>query len=75
MAVSSHRLNLLAAIFFPIAALSSIFGMNVSHGLEAYPGPWLFWGTLGVGFVSGLLLTLLIARRPSPPPDSSASNR
>jgi hypothetical protein len=72
MAVSAHRLNLLAAIFFPIAALSSIFGMNVSHGLEGYyPGPWIFWGTLGVGFVTGLLLTLLIARRPVPPPDAA----
>jgi Mg2+ and Co2+ transporter CorA len=67
MAVSAHRLNLLAALFFPIAALSSIFGMNAKHGLEAFPSPWIFWGVLGVGFLSGLILTLVIAKKPTPP--------
>jgi len=67
MSVSAHRLNLLAAVFFPIAALSSVFGMNLSHGLESYPSTWLFWGVLGAGFLSGLFLTPVIAKRPRPP--------
>jgi hypothetical protein len=68
MAVSSHRLNLLAAIFFPIASLSSVFGMNLSNGLDAWQTPALFWGILGAGLISGLLLTLIVAKKPTPPP-------
>ena len=30
MAVSTHRLNLLAAFFFPVAALSGILGVNLA---------------------------------------------
>lgn len=63
MAVSAHRLNLLAAIFFPIATLSAIFGMNLEHGLPLQ-SPGAFWGVLLIGLVSGMLLTLLIASRP-----------
>ena len=66
MAMSAHRLNLLAALFFPITAISSIFGMNFSSGLEGLPGTWLFWGILAGGFLSGLLLTQVIARKPKP---------
>lgn len=47
---SAHRLNLLAALFFPIATVAAIFGMNLNHGLETLD-PWLFWvlPILGVG--------------------------
>lgn len=34
MAVSSHRLNILAAFFFPMVTLSALFGVNLKHGLE-----------------------------------------
>lgn len=34
MAVSSHRLNILAAFFFPMVTLSTLFGVNLKHGLE-----------------------------------------
>lgn len=67
MAASAHRLNLLAAVFFPIAALSSIFGMNLVHPLAELPAPLGFWGVLAVGFVSGLILTAAVARRPVAP--------
>lgn len=63
MAVSAHRLNLLAAIFFPIATLSAIFGMNLNHGLSPH-SPATFWTVLVVGLVSGTLLTIVIANRP-----------
>ncbi|MBX9952688.1 MAG: hypothetical protein K2Y39_26170 [Candidatus Obscuribacterales bacterium] len=66
MAMSAHRLNLLAALFFPVTAISSIFGMNFPSGLESIPGQWLFWGILGGGFMTGVLLTQLIAKKPQP---------
>lgn len=64
MAVSAHRLNLLAAIFFPVATLSAVFGMNLEHGLPQQSQA-AFWGVLVIGLVSGMFLTLLIAGRPT----------
>lgn len=67
MAVSAHRLNLLAALFFPITALSSVFGMNIANGLELFSTKVMFWGVLGFGFLIGLMLTMLIAKKPTLP--------
>lgn len=55
MAVAAHRLNLLAALFFPIATIAAVFGMNLRHGFEATNlDPMLFWLVvllgLGLGF-------------------------
>jgi hypothetical protein len=75
MAVAAHRLNLLAAIFFPIATLSAIFGMNLEHGLDIGGNPFAFWGVLLVGFVSGLLLTTAIAARPARPEARAAGQK
>jgi len=53
-AEAQHRLNLLAALFFPVTAIGSILGMNLHTGLEGAP-PAVFWVVLvlsfGVGFV------------------------
>ena len=51
---ASHRLNILAALFFPLTAIASVFGMNLTHGLNQH-SPVMFWlifvaGT-GLGFV------------------------
>ena len=54
MAVAAHRLNAMAAIFFPIATLATIFGMNLESGLENR-GPVLFWIVLFVGVLVGAL--------------------
>jgi len=67
MAVSAHRLNLLAAIFFPIASVSSIFGMNLRSGLDDVPAPLLFWAIVAIGLITGIMLTFVIASRPAPP--------
>ena len=68
LALSSHRLNVLAAIFFPIVTISSIFGMNLPHGLENAPfGPGLFWLTVGGGVVLGLFLKMAILDAPARP--------
>jgi hypothetical protein len=60
MAVAAHRLNILAAFFFPIAALSAIFGVNLKHGLENAPPPLAFLAVLAAGLVSGGVLTAFI---------------
>src|SRR5688572_5393342 len=40
---AGHKLNMLIAIFLPLTALGSAFGMNFRHGLEAVTSPLLFW--------------------------------
>ncbi|HUG93713.1 MAG TPA: hypothetical protein VML55_22980 [Planctomycetaceae bacterium] len=65
MAVSAHRLNLLAAFFFPIATLSAIFGMELRNGLETLDRPDLplpFLAVLGLGLLGGLVLTSFVMR-------------
>jgi len=56
MSVSAHRLNLLAAFFFPIATLSTIFGMNLTSGLERAAAPIPFFLLVGAGLAFGLTL-------------------
>jgi Mg2+ and Co2+ transporter CorA len=48
---AQHKLNVLAAIFFPLMALTSIFGMNLPNGLEKLGIP-IFW----VIFICGLVI-------------------
>jgi hypothetical protein len=54
---ASHRLNLLAALFFPLTAIASVFGMNLAHGLDAN-SPAVFWAI----FVGGVALGFGIKR-------------
>ena len=65
MAVAAHRLNLLVALFFPIATLGSVFGMHLAHGLDTWTTPIHFWGIVGVGLITGLILARTIARPPA----------
>jgi len=56
MATLAHRLNVMAALFFPIATLATVFGMNLRHGMEITSfDPWPFWIVLGTGLFVGLL--------------------
>jgi hypothetical protein len=73
MAVAAHRLNLLAATFFPLATLSAIFGAvfgmmnaNQDHGLDNIDTPALFWIAMAASLVGGLALGWLIGRKPAP---------
>ncbi len=65
MAVSSHRLNVLAAFFFPIATLSAIVGVNMRFGLEQdrMNSVVPFVAMLLLGLVTGFVLKSLITRK------------
>lgn len=49
---AQHRLNLLAALFFPVTAVGSILGMNMRTGLEHAPAG-VFWAVLVAAFALG----------------------
>ncbi|MBL9170159.1 MAG: hypothetical protein JNN07_20660 [Verrucomicrobiales bacterium] len=60
----SRRLNTLAALFFPLTALTSVFGMNLPSGIESM-GVLLFWGIFFAGIVLGLAIkTWVTLNRP-----------
>lgn len=59
---SSHRLNLIAAMFLPITALGGILGMNLEHGFEHANAPWLFWAVVAGAFLLGLLVRSTVDR-------------
>jgi hypothetical protein len=50
---ASHRLNTLAALFFPLTAIASLFGMQLAHGFNEHD-PSIFWiifaVAVGLGF-------------------------
>ena len=54
MAVAQHKLNVLAAITFPLMAIATILGMNVVHGLENR-SPGVFWAVLLAGIGVGMM--------------------
>jgi CorA-like Mg2+ transporter protein len=61
MEVAAHRLNLLAAFFFPLATLTSVFGVNLLHGFELMEPPIPFLTLIGVGVLLGMLLTIFVS--------------
>jgi hypothetical protein len=67
VAAAAHRLNILAAFFFPLATLVAIFGMELRNGLEPWDekyAPLPMIGILGVGLALGIVLTMFITRKP-----------
>ena len=64
MALSAHRLNVLAAFFFPIATLCAVFGVNMETGLETLSPPIPFLVTLLAGLLIGVILKLMVTRKP-----------
>ncbi|MDY6939732.1 MAG: CorA family divalent cation transporter [Cyanobacteriota bacterium] len=59
VARTSHRLNLLVAFFLPLTAIASLFGMNLSSGLED-TSPWVFWAIFGLGLFLGFTIRSLV---------------
>lgn len=64
LAASANRMNTLIAIFLPLATLSSIFGMNLTHGYENRFQPFGFFGVIVFGLVLGLALKHLLLNKP-----------
>lgn len=52
---AGHRLNLLAALFLPLTAVTSIFGMSLPNGLEGAPS-WVYWSIVAFGLVLGFVV-------------------
>lgn len=50
---AQHRLNILAAIFFPLMTVATIFGMNLHSGMED-TSPVVFWVVFVIGIFVGL---------------------
>ncbi len=68
MAQIGHKLNLLAAIFFPLTAITSVFGMALRSGLEEAPA-WLFWTIFACGLCLGFVIhNHLTAKKSTPKP-------
>jgi len=57
MARSAHRLNVLAAFFFPLATISGIFGANLRTGLEEMAPPWPMLLMIATGAAIGYIIT------------------
>ena len=62
MAVAAHRLNILAAFFFPIATLGAAFGMNLEHRFEKAWVPYPFVAVIVVGLILGVVLKSFVTR-------------
>jgi hypothetical protein len=63
IATAQHKLNVLAAITFPIMALATVLGMNLTHGLENRPES-LFFAVLALGVTIGLFVKRWVAPTP-----------
>ncbi len=59
----ARRLNRLAAFFFPLATLVSLFGMNPPESAYREPG---FWIVLAAGLVLGLVVFSVVSVRNRP---------
>lgn len=62
MAISAHRLNSLAAFFFPLATLSAVFGVNMLNGFENVPPPIPIVALILIGLAIGSALAFAINR-------------
>lgn len=55
MTEAQHKLNILAAFTFPVMALATLFGMNMTSGLEER-STLLFWCSIGIGVIVGFFV-------------------
>ena len=63
MAVASHRLNMLVAFFFPLATITTVFGMEIRSGLEKMPQPYTFVAVIVIGLLMGFFLMFFVRFR------------
>lgn len=55
LAAAQHKLNVLAALTFPVMALATVLGMNLTHGFEE-GSPAIFFSVLAFTFALGILV-------------------
>ncbi len=60
MMVAAHRLNVLAALFFPFATLGALFGTTLTENWSWSKSPEPFLAFVVASLVVGLLLTLFV---------------
>jgi hypothetical protein len=70
MLASAHRLNLIAALFLPMTAIATIFGMNLHSGLDTL-GSGVFWGVVAGTLLLGIIVRASLPRPPAPEPVSA----
>ncbi len=63
---ASHRLNVLAALFLPLTAITSLFGMNFSRGIDEYI-PMMFWIIFAGGVALGFVIKNWVTAKPDAP--------
>jgi len=64
-ALATNRLNVLAALFLPMATVAAVFGMNLPQGFEHDFAPWPFLIVLLSGMAMGLLvMTFVVPKSP-----------
>ncbi|GAB5442934.1 MAG: hypothetical protein Fues2KO_32830 [Fuerstiella sp.] len=56
---ATHRLNSIAALFLPLTAVASVFGMNLHSGLEDAPA-WMFWFVVSISITGGFLISEML---------------
>lgn len=64
---ASHRLNILAALFLPLTAITSLFGMNFARGVDEQI-PTMFWGIFAGGVALGFVMKSWVTAKPKPTP-------
>lgn len=62
MANAQHKLNILAAFTFPLMAMATLLGVNLTHGLEER-SPILFYIVLVFGFAVGFVVKGWVTRK------------
>jgi hypothetical protein len=67
---ASHRLNVVAALFLPLTAITSVFGMNLPHGIQA-SSSLLFWLVFLGGLGLGIVIRAWVVARPAPSPPAN----
>ena len=59
--LASHKLNRIAALFLPLTALTSVFGMSMESGLESM-GSTLFWAIFVIGVATGFAMKAWVVK-------------
>lgn len=58
-----HRLNMLAALFLPVTAVSSVLGVNIPIGIEEWLTPTRYWILIALCIGLGLVLQRMLTKR------------